>query len=160
MAAGASTHAVKTVSALQVLLAENAEAIEPGFRVIAAGLRLGRSSIDLLGLDAHSALALIAIDFIANNATLLRMNDAYAWALEHPQSLRRLVPAGIDVGWPPRVVFVVQQLDESFRRTLGALELPAVRCFAFRCAELDGALRLDLEPLDTQAAHSPRADER
>ncbi len=160
MAAGASTHAVKTVSALQVLLAENAEAIEPGFRVIAAGLRLGRSSIDLLGLDAHSALALIAIDFIANNATLLRMNDAYAWALEHPQSLRRLVPAGIDVGWPPRLVFVVQQLDESFRRTLGALELPAVRCFAFRCAEHDGALRLELEPLDSQAAQAPRADER
>lgn len=160
MAVGASTHAVKTVSALQVLLAENAEAIEPGFRVIAAGLRLGRSSIDLLGVDAHSALALIAIDFIANNATLLRMNDAYAWALEHPQSLRRLVPAGIDVSWPPRVVFVVQQLDESFRRTLGALELPAVRCFAFRCAELDGALRLDLEPLDSQAAQAPRADER
>src|SRR5258708_38376798 len=130
MAAGASTHAVKTVSALQVLLAENAEAIEPGFRVIAAGLRLGRSSIDLLGLDAHSALALITIDFIATNATLLRMKDAYAWALEHPQSLRRLVPAGIHLGWPPRGGFVVPQRARSFRPTPGPLQPPPPGCVA------------------------------
>lgn len=160
MKAEASTHAVKTLSALQVLLAENAEAIEPGFRMIAAGIRLGRSSIDLLGLDAHHTPALIAIGFIADDAMLLRMHDAHAWALEHPESLRRLTPAGIDAGWPPRVVFVAQQLDESFRRKLGVLKLPAVSCFEFQHTELDGTPRFDLEPLDSQVAQALRADAR
>ncbi len=143
-----------------MLLAENAEAIEPGFRTIAAGIRLGRSSIDLLGLDARRTPALIAIGFIADDAMLLRMHDAHAWALEHPESLRRLIPAGIDAGWPPRVVFVAQQLDESFRRKLGVLKLPAVSCFEFQYTELDGTPLFDLEPLDSQVAHALHADAR
>src|SRR5260370_12680421 len=132
------------LSALQFLLAENAEAIEPGFRTIAAGIRLGRSSIDLLGLDARRTPALIAIGFIADDAMLLRMHDAHAWALEHPESLRRLIPAGIDARWPPRVVFVAQQLDESVRRQLRVVKLPPVSCFALQYTEFDVTPIFDL----------------
>lgn len=139
------THEVKTLTELQVLVAENSEAIAPGCRVVAAGARLGRSIVDLVGLDAHDRPSLIAVGFTGNDAMLVRMTAAYAWALEYPESVRRLLPEGQAAGWPPRVVFIAEWVDDSFLSKLTALRFSAVHCFEFRHVETDGTARFCLD---------------
>lgn len=140
---------VKHLAHLQALVTENAEAIEPGFRVLAHSLNLGRSTVDLAGLDARQTPVLIALGFVADDQMLFRMLEAYAWCLEYPESVRRLVPAENGPGqWPPRVVFVGERVLESFLRKIGLLKFPAVACFEFRCVEVNGATGFYLDAVD------------
>ncbi len=140
---------VKHLAHLQALVTENAEAIEPGFRLLAHNLNLGRSTVDLAGLDARRTPVLIALGFTADDQMLFRMLEAYAWCLEYPESVRRLVPAEDSPGqWPPRVVFVGERVLESFQRKIGLLRFPAVDCFEFRCVEVNGATGFYLDAVD------------
>ena len=140
---------VKHLAHLQALVTEHAEAIEPGFRVLAHSLNLGRSTVDLAGLDTRQTPVLIALGFVADDQMLFRMLEAYAWCLEYPESVRRLVPAENGPGrWPPRVVFVGERVLESFQRKIGLLKFPAVACFEFRCVEVNGATGFYLDQVD------------
>ena len=140
---------VKHLAHLQALVTENPEAIEPGFRLLAHNLNLGRSTVDLAGLDARRTPVLIALGFSADDQMLFRMLEAYAWCLEYPESVRRLVPAEDSPGqWPPRVVFVGERVLESFQRKIGLLRFPAVDCFEFRCVEVNGATGFYLDAVD------------
>jgi hypothetical protein len=140
---------VKHLAHLQALVTEHAEAIEPGFRVLAHSLNLGRSTVDLVGLDTRQTPVLIALGFVADDQMLFRMLEAYAWCLEYPESVRRLVPAENGPGqWPPRVVFVGERVLESFQRKIGLLRFPAVACFEFRCVEVNGATGFYLDQVD------------
>jgi len=58
-------HEVKDLSQLQELVAENAEAVEAGFRVLSTTANFGRSTVELVGLDRHNTPALIALSFTA-----------------------------------------------------------------------------------------------
>ncbi len=144
--------AVKTLSALQVLVTENAAAIAPGFRVMAAGVRVGRSSIDLVGLDSLDRPALIALDVTGDPTLPFRMAEAYAAALEDPDSIRRLVQGARGcVGWPPRAIFIAERLSEAFWLRLKLLALPAVDCFEYRCVEVHGQTSLSLDRVECGA---------
>src|SRR5437867_127255 len=94
---------VKDLSQLQTLVTEHAEAIESGFRVLAGTVNFGRSTVELVGLDGRGTPALVALGLTGDDAMLFRIVEAYAWSLEYPESVRRLMPAegGAD-GWPPR----------------------------------------------------------
>ncbi len=152
-------HEVKNLAHLQTLVTENAEAIEPSFSIIAQTLNLGRSTVDLAGLDSHHTPVLIALGFIADDQMLFRMLEAYAWCLEYPDSIRRLVPAGGEpAGWPPRVVFVGERVIESFLRKIGLLNFPAVDCFEFRCVEVNGATGFYLDAVDWTKGSSAASD--
>jgi hypothetical protein len=151
-------HDVKDLSQLQALVAENAEAVEPGFRVIATGVNFGRSTVEVVGVDRSGTPALVALGFAGDDAMLFRMVEAYAWTLEYPESVRRLVPdgGGID-GWPPRVMFVAERLPESFLRKIRLLAFHAVNCFEYRCVEVNDATGFYLDPVDW-ARSAPPAD--
>jgi hypothetical protein len=151
-------HEVKDLARLQALVSENAEAIEPGFHVIAQSLNLGRSTVDLAGLDSRQTPVLVALGFTADDEMLFRMLEAYAWCLEYPESVRRLVPVGESpAGWPPRVVFVGERVLESFLRKIKLLKFPGVDCFEFRCVEVNGATGFYLDPVDWTRPSSPIA---
>src|SRR5206468_11051418 len=75
---------VKDIGNLERLVAENADGVEPGLKVVDSRLLLGQAAIDLVGLDGKGSLVLIALDFSANNGLLLRVMDAYSWCLEYP----------------------------------------------------------------------------
>lgn len=156
---------VKNLAHLQDLVTENAEVVEPGFRVIAQSLNLGRSTVDLAGLDSRHTPVLIALGFTADDQMLFRMLEAYAWCLEYPECVRRLVPVGEGAAaWPPRVVFVGERVLESFLRKIGLLKFPAVDCFEFRCVEVNGATGFYLDAVDwakgSSATSQPRPGER
>src|SRR5207249_493723 len=127
---------VKDLSQLQTLVTEHAEAIESGFRVLAGTVSFGRSTVELVGLDGRGTPALVALGLTGDDAMLFRIVEAYAWSLEYPESVRRLIPAegGAD-GWPPRVVFIAERLPESFLRKIRLLTFPAVNCFEYRDAD-------------------------
>src|SRR2546430_3809942 len=127
-------HDVKDLSQLQTLVAENAEAVEPGFRVVATGVNFGRSMVEVVGVDRSGTPTLVALGFTGDDAMLFRVVEAYAWTLEYPESVRRLVPDGGGAGaWPPRVVFVAERLPETFLRKIRLLVFHAVNCFEYRC---------------------------
>src|SRR5260370_32151961 len=140
-------HDVQNLKQLEALVTEHAEALEPGCRILAAGVNLGRSTVDLAGVDARRTPVLVALGLTADDEMLFRMLEAYAWCLEYPESVRRLV-GDERGGWPPRVVFIAERVLEAFVRKLKLLKLPAVDCFEFRCVDVDDATGFYLDPVD------------
>ena len=130
---------VKDIANLERLVAENAEGVEPGLKVVDSRLLLGQASIDLVGLDASGSLTLIALDFTADEGLLLRVMDAYSWCLEYPDTLRRLYPmAQASASKPPRILFIVERLTDSFLRRVKQLSLLEIDCLEFRHLEVNG----------------------
>src|SRR5260370_21214027 len=106
-------HDVQNLRQLGALATEHAEAIESGCRILAAGVNLGRSTVDLAGVDARRTPVLVALGLTADDEMLFRMLEAYAWCLEHPESLRRLV-GDERGGWPPRPGVIAQRRPAAF----------------------------------------------
>lgn len=139
---------VKDLQHLGTLVAENAEAIEPGLQILASNLNLGRTSVELAAIDSERVPVLITLGLTADDALLVRAMEAYAWCLEDPESVHRLMPATVHAGWPPRVVFVAERLLESFVRKLRLLKFAAVDCFEFRYVEANGTTGFYLERVE------------
>jgi hypothetical protein len=134
---------VKDIGALERLVAENVEGIEPGLKVIDSRLLLGQAAIDLVGLDAKGSLVLIALDFTADEGLLLRGMDAYSWCLEYPDTIGRLYPAAeISPARPPRILFIVERLTDAFVRRIKQLRFLEIDCLEFRHLEVNGASAL------------------
>ncbi|PYM90940.1 MAG: hypothetical protein DME04_21380 [Candidatus Rokuibacteriota bacterium] len=139
---------VKSLHDLGTLVAENADAIEPGLQILSSSLNLGRTSVDLAAIDHTHTPVLVALALTADDALLVRALEAYAWCLEYPESVQRLVPANVQPNWPPRVVFVAERLLESFVRKLRLLKFSSVDCFEFRYIEVNGATGFYLDRVD------------
>ena len=130
---------VKDIGHLEKLVAENVEGVEPGLKVVDSRLLLGQAAIDLVGLDSRGSLALIALDFTADEGLLLRVMDAYSWCLEFPDTLRRLYPmAQLSTARPPRILFIVERLTDSFLRRIKQLSFLEIDCLEFRHLEVNG----------------------
>src|SRR5437016_13924446 len=113
---------------LSTLLADNADAMEPDLKILASNLNFGRTSVELAALDAERVPVLFVLGLTADDAMLVRALEAYAWCLEYPESVQRLVPASTQLGWPPRVVFVAERLLEAFVRKMRLLKFSSVDC--------------------------------
>jgi hypothetical protein len=130
---------VKDIGTLERLVAENVDGIEHGLKVVDSRLLLGQAAIDLVGLDAGGSLALIALDFTADEGLLLRVMDAYSWCLEYPDTLRRLYPMAQSSGSrPPRILFVAERLTDAFLRRIKQLSFLEIDCFEFRHLQVNG----------------------
>jgi hypothetical protein len=107
--------------------------------VIDSRLLLGQATIDLVGVDANGSLVLVALDFTADARLLLRVLDAYAWWLEHPDAIARLYPmAQVSERRPPRILFVVERFTEAFVRWIKQLGFREVDCLEVRHLEVSG----------------------
>ena len=130
---------VKEISHLERLVVENADGVEAGMMIVDSRLLLGQTSIDLVGLDGKGSLVLIALDFTADDALLLRVMDAYAWCVEYPDTLRRLYPMAKASSRPPRILFIVEKTTDAFLRRIKQLSLLEIDCFEFRHLEVNGS---------------------
>ena len=153
---------VKDLHQLATLVAENAEAIEPGLQIVGSNLNLGRASVELVGIDSAQRPVLITLGLTADDAVLLRALEAYAWCLEYPEAVQKVVPATTQPEWPPRVVFVAERLLESFVRKMRLLRFSAVDFFEFRYVEAHGTtgFYLDRVDWDRTESSSPEIAER
>src|SRR5437016_5624201 len=133
---------------LRTLVADNADAMEPDLKILASNLNFGRTSVELAALDAERVPVLFVLGLTADDAMLIRALEAYAWCLEYPESVQRLVPANVQLGWPPRIVFVAERLLEAFVRKLRLLNFSAVDCFKFRYVEANGTAGFYLDRVD------------
>jgi hypothetical protein len=145
---------IKDLHHLGTLVAENADAIEPGLRIVGSNLNLGRASVELVAIDSAQTPVLITLGLTADDAMLLRALEGYAWCLEYPESVQKLVPATTQPEWPPRVVFVAERLLESFVRKMRLLRFSAVDFFEFRYVEANGATGFYLDRVDWDRAGS------
>jgi hypothetical protein len=131
---------VKDIGSLEKLVAENVEGIEPGLKIVDSRLLLGQAAIDLVGLDTRGSLVLIALDFTPDEGLLLRVMDAYSWCLEYPDTIRRLYPmAQLSASRPPRILFIVERITDSFLRRIKQLSVVEIDCLEFRHFEMNGA---------------------
>jgi hypothetical protein len=129
---GFAAFKVQDVAELQDLVASHVEFLEPGLTVLDARVLLGEATIDLVGVDKESALTLVALGFEADDATLLRALDAYAFCLESPDAVRRLYPAArFSAGEPPRLIVVAERIPEAFLRRMRHLRVQRVDCVEF-----------------------------
>jgi hypothetical protein len=130
---------VKDIGSLERLVAENAEGVEPGLKIVDSRLLLGQAAIDLVGLDSKGSLVLIALDFSADDGLLLRVMDAYSWCLEYPDTLRRLYPMAQASSRPPRILFILEKMTDAFARRIKQLSFLEIDCFEYRHLEVNGA---------------------
>src|SRR5262245_16875130 len=119
---------VSDIPELLGLVSDNVDAMEPGLKVLASNLNLGRTNVELAALDAGQRPALIVLGLTADDAMLVRALEAYAWCLEYPESIQRLVSPSLHLGWPPRIVFVAERLLEAFVRKMRLLNFSSVDC--------------------------------
>src|SRR2546425_1902845 len=105
-------------------------------------------------IDSAQTPVLITLGLTADDAMLLRALEGYAWCLEYPESVQKLVPATTQPEWPPRVVFVAERLLESFVRKMRLLRFSAVDFFEFRYVEANGATGFYLDRVDWDRAGS------
>ena len=150
---------IKDLHQLGTLVAENVEVIEPGLKIIGSNLNLGRAGIELVALDGSDTPVLITLGLTADDTMLLRALEAYAWCLDYPESLQKLVPGPTRPEWPPRVVFVAERLLESFVRKMRLLKFSTVDFFEFRYVEANGTLGFYLDRADWDRG-APEVDER
>jgi len=150
---------VHDARALQALMAEHADSVEPGLKVLDERVLLGGGAVDLVALDSEGALVLVAVSFVADDAMLLRMLEAYAWCLEYPDTIARLYPASrTTLAAPPRVMFIGERLPDAFLRKVKHLRMPSIDCLEFRYLEVNGVAGLyfnvveDARPSDGPAA--------
>jgi hypothetical protein len=124
---------LEDVNDLQATVAENAESIEAGLKIIDSGVSLGGATIDLVAVDSGTSLTLVALGFVADDEMLMRALEAYSWCQEDPEGLRRLYPmARLSSGQPPRVIFVAEQLPEAFLRKARHLRFHRVDFVQFK----------------------------
>ncbi|MBI2207424.1 MAG: hypothetical protein HYU41_26630 [Candidatus Rokubacteria bacterium] len=130
---------VTDIRTLEKLVVEHIDGIEPGLTVIDSRLLLGHATIDLVAQDARGALVLVALGLRADEGMLLRIVDAYSWCLEYPESVQRHYPTlDISEARPPRVIFVMTRVPESFQRKIKQLSFTAVDAVEFHALEIDG----------------------
>src|SRR5947209_537803 len=119
--------AVEDIETLQKLVVENIDGIEPGLTVIDSRILLGHAAIDLVAQDADGEAVLVALGFKADESLLLRVVEASSWCTEYPEAIKRHYPSlEVSEDRPPRVVFVVERVSESFQRKIKQLNLDAV----------------------------------
>jgi len=124
---------LEDVNDLQATVAQNAEAIEAGLKIIDTGVSLGGATIDLVAIDSATSLTLVALGFVADDEMLMRALEAYSWCQEDPEGLRQLYPmARLSSGQPPRVIFVAEQLPEGFLRKARHLRFQRVDFVQFK----------------------------
>src|SRR5215470_16574447 len=139
---------VSDLQHLRTLVSDNADAVEPGLKILASNLNLGRTNIELAALDADNRPILFVLGLTADDEMLVRALEAYAWCLEYPESVQRLVPASVQLAWPPRIVFVSERLLEAFVRKMRLLSFSKVDCFEFRYVEANGTTGFYLDRVD------------
>src|SRR5262245_52664401 len=150
--------AIGELRRLEDLVTETLEAAEPSFSILGSRLLFGHSKMDLVAMDGRRSLVLIALAFTADDATLLRMIDAYSWCLEYPDSVRQLYPAmRIHSDAPPRLVVVGERLPDTFLRKVRLLKLGEFSCYEFRYVEIDGEPAFYLDIVDLSRRPSPGA---
>jgi hypothetical protein len=131
---------METVGKMSRLVIDNIDAIANDLTVLDSRLLLGNANIDVVALDGTGSLVLIAINLTSDEQLLLKAVEAYSWCLEYPEAVRRLYPAAdVSVTRPPRVMFVVERMSDSFHRKVKQLGFPEVDCVEFRHLAIDGA---------------------
>src|SRR5262249_2678303 len=143
---------VSDLQHLRTLVSDNVDAVEQGVKILASNLNLGRTNVELAALDARNCPILFVLGLTADDAMLVRALEAYAWCLEYPESVQRLVPANLQLGWPPRIVFVAERLLEAFTRKMRLLNFSAVDGLEFRYVEANGTTGFYLDRVDWAGA--------
>jgi hypothetical protein len=145
---------------LRDLLVESAHLIEAGMRVAGGLLPIGGGrTLDLLGIDSQSRLAVLEVRCQEPPGWLADALDHYDWACRHIGEISQLYPQhSLDAARRPRLLFVCSAFSDAFRRRLSHFRSSPVHLFEYRYLEVNGVRGLYFETVgvpDNGAAESP-----
>jgi len=129
------------------------DAVEPGLRVVELDLGAGGSGrVDLLGVDRHDVLTLMAVATRSPDDALCRLLDGYLWATDQYALLTRVCAIdrnGPAAGTTPRpdirLLLLAPGFTHMFLRRLALLNL-AITPLLARMVALHGGSHLLVEP--------------
>lgn len=134
---------------LRDLLVESAHLIEAGMHVAGGLLPMGGGrTLDLLGIDSQSRLAIMEVRCLEPPGWLVDALDHYDWACRHIEEISQLYPQhALDTARRPRLLFICSAFSEVFRRRLSHLGIAPVHLFEYRYLEVNGVRGLYFEPI-------------
>jgi hypothetical protein len=152
------------------LIRSEPDAVESGLRIVELDLHAGGSGrIDLLGVDRHGILTLMAVATRSPDDALCRLLDGYLWATEQFALLTRA--CSLDRNGPPagttprpdiRLLLLAPGFTHTFLRRLALLNL-AITPLLARQVSLHGGSHLLVEPaaplFGLRAADTPAWEE-
>ena len=141
---------------LRDLLVESVGNFEPELRVVGGLLPIGGTrTLDLVGVDGQSRLALLEVRCQERPEWILEILDHYDWACLHIDEVARLYPQhSIDAARRPRLIVVTAAFSEEFRRRVMYLEGAPVELVEYRYLEVNGVRGLYFEPLAAPAGRA------
>ena len=153
MPASTDTGPIDTPTDLIDLIRREPDAVEPGFHLVEIDLAASDARhIDLLGVDRHGVLTLLAVAATTPDDALLRLLDGYRWASDQYSLLTRACSlhrgGSLDgAGFRPdiRLLLLAPGFTHRFLYRLPLLTVPITPLLARRVS-LGGDSRLLIEP--------------
>ncbi len=134
---------------LKSLLLSDPSIIEPGLRLLDAGLDAGPSGrIDLVAADPSGSIVIASIAGDCPDDALPHLIDQYGWALDQRALLERLYAgSGVRGGRPIRCVLVASTLTPAILRRLALLRFDVTAYLALMVS-VRGETAVVVEPAD------------
>jgi hypothetical protein len=137
---------------IRELIRSEPDAVEPGLRVLEVDLDIGEAGrVDLLAVDRHGALILLGIAARSPDDAMLRLLDAYRWAVDQHSLLVKAYGLGDDGPWAGtghrsgiRLLLLAPGFTHAFLRRLPMLAVPITPLLA-RPLTVRGGARLLVE---------------
>ena len=153
MPASTDTGPIDTPTNLIDLIRCDPDAVEPGLRLVEIEFTAGDAGhVDLVGVDRHGVLTLLAVAATSPDDALLRLLDGYRWASDQYSLLamacsldRGPAPAGPDFRPDIRLLLLAPGFSHGFLYRLPLLTVPITPLLARRVS-LGGESRLLVEP--------------
>ncbi len=141
-----SSPAVNRESLLS-LLTRNVAVLEEGLRTIDTSVPCDPYGfIDLLAVDSTDQLALINVDVVQNNESLLRGISHFDWVTRNTAIVRRMYQGRmINFSAQPRLFLVAPGFSPLLNCVAQRSTSPKVCCFAYRTAAMPGGIGILFE---------------
>jgi len=129
------------------LLQRNVAALEEGLRTVDASVPCDPFGfIDLVAVDSKDQLALINLDTVQNNESLLRGIAHFEWITRNIAIVRRMYQGRvINFSAQPRLFLVAPGFSVLLKCVAQRSTSPEVSCYAYRTAAMPGGVGILFE---------------
>ncbi len=138
---------VKDEREREAIICSDPQCIESGFTVLGKQVATGIGRIDVLGLTAEKALAVVELKVVEDDAMLMQAFDYYIWVSENRTSLDGLYQdAGPDPELGPQILLVAPSFSERTRRRATYLNeyITSVVLYAYQAVQIGKTKRVVL----------------
>lgn len=133
--------------AIIAFLSRNAAVLEEGLRVMDANIPCHPfGPIDLLAVDSLERLAILIVDTVQDNESILRGIAHFDWIARNISIVRRMYRGcRINFASPPRLFLVAPGFSPLLMCAAKRSGIPKVRCFGYRTVQMPEGIGIFFE---------------